>query len=139
MDQMARDFEDQAHFIFVYVREAHPDDTPEYPEHKNNDQKFQHARAMQAKHGTPRRILVDSLDGDVHRQFGGIPNMSWIIDHTGRVAYKAGWTIAPEIREALNDAIRVRKLKREASEKGVGFRTYYKESVSALRSGRAAK
>lgn len=132
MDQMARDFADQAHFIFVYVREAHPDDNPAFPEHKSIEQKLQHARQMQEKHGTPRKIVVDSLDG-------GIPNMSWIIDHTGRVAYKAGWTIAPEIRDALEDVVRVRQLKREASEKGQNFRTYYKESVSALRSGRAPK
>ena len=139
MDQMAKDFADQAHFIFVYVREAHPDDNPAFPEHKSVEQKFQHAREMQLKHGTPRKIVVDTLDGDIHRLYGGIPNMSWIIDHTGRVSYKAGWTIAPEIREALNDAVRVRELKREASEKGQIFRTYYKESVSALRSGRATQ
>ena len=138
MDQMARDFADKAHFIFVYVREAHPDDNPNYPEHRTIEQKFKHAHAMQDKHKTPRQIVVDGLDGDVHRLYGGIPNMSWIIDHTGRVAYKAGWTIAPEIREALDDTIRSRQLKREASEKGLNFRTYYKESVSALKSGRAA-
>ncbi len=139
MDQIARDFQDQAHFIFVYVREAHPDDNPEFPEHKSIEQKSQHAREMRERHGTPRKILVDSLDGGVHRVYGGIPNMSWIVDHTGRVAYKAGWTIAPEIREALDDAVRVRQLKRVASEKGTIFRTYYKESVSALPSGRAAQ
>ena len=139
MDQMARDFQDQAHFIFVYVREAHPDDNPEYPEHKSHEQKVQHARAMRDKHGTPRKILVDGLDGDVHRDYGGIPNMSWVIDHTGRVAYKAGWTIAPEIREAMEDVVRVRELKRVASEKGTIFRTYYKETISALRSGRATQ
>lgn len=139
MDQLARDFQDQAHFIFVYVREAHPDDNPDFPEHRSIEQKSQHARKMRERHGTPRKILVDSLDGDVHRLYGGIPNMSWIIDHTGRVAYKAGWTIAPEIREALEDVVRVRQLKREASENGTIFRTYYKESVSALRSGRAAQ
>jgi hypothetical protein len=138
MDQMAKDFAEQAHFLFVYVREAHPDDDPAFPVHNTIEQKMEHARTMQKKHGTPRKILVDSLDGDVHREFGGIPNMSWIIDHTGQVAYKAGWTIAPEIRDAMDDAVRVRQLKREASEKGVNFRTYYKESVSALRSGRAA-
>ncbi len=139
MDQMARDFADQAHFVFVYVREAHPDDNPDYPEHKSHEQKARQAQAMRDRHGTPRQIVVDRLDGDVHRLYGGIPNMSWIIDHTGRVAYKAGWTIAPEIRDALEDVVRVRQLKREASENGVNFRTYYKETVSALKSGRPGR
>ena len=61
-----------------------------------------------------------------------------LADHTGRVAYKAGWTIAPEIREALDDTVRVRQLKREASEKGQNFRTYYKNSLSYLRNIRSS-
>ena len=139
MDQMARDFQDQAHFIFVYVREAHPDDNPEYPEHKSHEQKVQHARAMKDKHGTPRKILVHGLDGYVPREYGGTPNMHWITAHTARVASSTGGTLAREIREAMEDVFRVRELKRVASEKGTIFRTYYKETISALRSGRATQ
>ena len=41
---------------------------------------MKHARIMQEKHSTPRKIMVDLLDGDVLREFGGISNVSWIID-----------------------------------------------------------
>ena len=58
MDQMARDFADQAHFLFVYVREAHPDEFPDHPEHHSIEQKYQHARDMRERHKTPRPILV---------------------------------------------------------------------------------
>ena len=99
---------------------------------------MEHARDLQARHNTSRRILVDTLDGDTHRAYGGIPNMSWIIDHTGHIAYKAGWTIESDLRTALENVAKVRNLKREAAQKGVNFRAYYKEEITALTSFRVA-
>ena len=122
----------------MYVREVHPDDYPSHPAHRTIEQKIEHARDLQARHNTSRRILVDTLDGDTHRAYGGIPNMSWIIDHTGRIAYKAGWTIESDLRPALENVAMVRELKREAAEKGVNFRAYYKEEITALKSFRVA-
>ncbi|MCH9010318.1 MAG: hypothetical protein IIC21_06825 [Chloroflexi bacterium] len=138
MDKLSEEYADRVHFLFVYVREVHPDDYPSHPVHRTIEQKFQHARDLQARHDTPRRILVDTLDGDVHRTYGGIPNMSWIIDHTGRIAYKAGWTIESDLRSALENVAMVRELKREATQKGVNFRAYYKEEITALTSFRVA-
>ena len=131
MDQMARDFAEQAHFLFVYVREAHPDEFPDHPEHHSIEQKFQHARDMQERHQTPRTVLVDSLDGDVHRLYAGAPNMSWVLDHTGRVAYKAAWTAESEIRPALESALRIRELKSQRR-----YKDCYTESMSILPSTR---
>ena len=37
--------------------------------------------------------------------------MSWIVDHTGRVAYKASWTDAKEIRAALAEVLEIRNAK----------------------------
>jgi hypothetical protein len=128
MDALAREFGGQAHFLFIYVREAHPDRFPDHPAHRLFEQKLQHARDLQAKFDTPRMILLDGLDGEVHRAWGGLPNMSWVLDHTGRVTFKAGWTSATDVHQALESAIRLRKLKRE------GITTaYYKESVSYVR------
>ena len=125
MDKLAREFADQAHFIFVYVREAHPDMFPDHPAHKSIEQKLRHAEDLQEKFNTPRTVLVDSLDGDVHRAYAGLPNMSWIVDATGRIVYKAAWTVAEDIREALNEAFRARELKRMRAP------SYYKETVSS--------
>ncbi len=46
-------------------------------------------------------MLVDTLDGEVHRAYGALPNMSWIISRTGRILYKADWTDSRTIRQAL--------------------------------------
>ena len=109
MDQLARDFSEEAHFLFVYVREAHPDDYPEripFPAHKSLEQKIEQARIMRDMYSTPRTILMDDLEGEVHRKYSGLPNMSWIIDHAGRVAHKFSWTVAGDIRAALEDTLR---------------------------------
>ncbi len=131
MDQMARDFAADANFLFIYVREAHPDDFPDHPAHQEFEQKWKHALDLRERHGTPRNILVDDLDGEVHRIYGGRPNMSWIVDHTGMVSYKADWTSAPDIRSALEETLRIRELKREGS-----FRNFYRETMTILRGGR---
>ena len=136
MDQLSRDYAGRAHFLFVYVREAHPDDFPDHREHHSIEQKYQHARDMQKRHDTPRKIMVDSLDGDVHRQYGGLPNMSWVIDHTGHIAYKAGWTIESDIRPALENVFRMREVKREASRKGLIHKQYYREEITAMPTSR---
>ena len=131
MDQLSRDFADQAHFLFIYTREPHPDMFPTHLAHRSIEQKFQHARDMQQRHNSPRPILIDDLEGGVHHLYGGLPNMSWIIDHTGRVAYKAGWTVEDDIRSALEDVIRVRELKRQSSASGaMQTREFYKEMIS---------
>lgn len=128
MDQLARDLSAQAVFLFVYAREAHPDEFPDHPAHKSFAQKWQHALDLRDRHLTPRTILVDDLDGTVHRTYGARPNMSWIIDHTGRVAYKADWTSAADIRTALEDVVRIRELKRQE-----GFRDFYRETMTVLK------
>ena len=115
MDQLARDYANQAHFLFVYTREAHPEKFPEYPAFRSIEQKFAHARAMQQKHQTPRTILIDDVDGAVHRAWSGCSNMSWIVDHTGHVHFKSNWTYEPDLRRALESAVNLRDLKREGS------------------------
>lgn len=134
MDQLARDFAEQATFLFIYVREAHPDDFPDHPAHKSFEQKWQHALDLRERHHTPRTILVDDLDGTLHNVYGLRPNMSWIIDHAGRVSYKADWTSAADIRNALEDTLRIRELKRQG-----GFKDFYRETMTVLAGGRGSR
>ncbi len=124
MDQLARDFADEAHFLFIYTREAHPDSFPDHPTQRSLEQKYEHAHDMRAKFATPRTILIDGLDGEVHRAWSGLSNMSWIVDHTGRVSYKGAWTSSAHIRPALEYAIQSRELKRE------GSIAFYQETVA---------
>ena len=90
-------------FVFVYTQEAHP--AERYPAHRDVSQKVDHARAMVDRWSIRRQMLVDALDGAVHRAFGGLPNMSWVIDRRGRVAYKANWTDARTIEMAVEQVL----------------------------------
>ena len=73
----------------------------EYSQHRQFDQKLAHARELVAKEAIPYPILVDGMDEAVHRQYGGLPNMVYVIDKGGNIAYKATWTLAEEIDEVL--------------------------------------
>lgn len=120
MEDLASRYADDAHFLFVYTREAHPGEY--YPPIHYYEQKALHARSFRERLGIGRTILVDSVQGKVHRMFGGVSNMSWIIDHTGRVAYRAAWTVADDIERALQEVLRARMLKREGQPATVFYR-----------------
>jgi hypothetical protein len=125
MDHMACDFAAGVDFLFGYVREAHPD------HHKIFEQKWQHALNLRERHMTPRNIVVDSLDGDIHRMRGGRPNMSWITDYTGHVVYKADWANEPAIGSAPGETLRIRELKHQG-----GVRNFYRETITVIGGGR---
>src|SRR6266536_3275293 len=79
-------------FIFVYAREAHPGEN--YPHHASFEQKLRHAADFRELFGTRRPILVDDLVGTTHRQYGTLPNMSYIVNRVGKIVFRADWTQA---------------------------------------------
>ena len=48
-------------------------------------------------------VLVDSMDEAVHRQYGSLPNMLYVIDKAGNIAYKSTWTVAEELDTVLTE------------------------------------
>ena len=85
--------------MFVYTREAHPGEG--VPPHDSFDAKLACARLLRDEIGIRRTILVDDLAGSAHRGYGSMPNMTWVIDRGGRVAYKANWTSAANVEAFL--------------------------------------
>ena len=86
-------------WVFIYTREAHPGEN--VPHHDTLDRKLASARLLRGETGIQRPILVDDLRGTVHRRYGSMPNMTWVIDRGGRVAYKANWTSAANVEAFL--------------------------------------
>jgi hypothetical protein len=78
--------------VFIYTREAHPGE--HVSSHGSFEDKLACANLLRDESGIGRDILVDDLDGTVHRAYGLMPNMTWVIGRGGRVAYKANWTSA---------------------------------------------
>jgi hypothetical protein len=95
--------------VFVYTREAHPGE--KIPHHSSMAQKLEHARLLQARWSVRRAILVDELDGPVHRAYGMLPNMAYIVNSAGRTVYRADWTDPHSIEWVLE------YLRHEATEK----------------------
>jgi hypothetical protein len=85
--------------VFIYTQEAHPGEN--VPHHDSFERKPSSAKLLAEKAGIGRDILVDDLDGTVHRAYGLMPNMTWVIGRGGRVAYKANWTSAANVEAFL--------------------------------------
>jgi hypothetical protein len=92
--------------VFVYTREAHPGEN--VPCHDSFERKLDSARLLAGETGIGRDILVDDLAGTVHRAYGLMPNMTWVIGRGGRVAYKANWTSAANVEAFLTRFLAVR-------------------------------
>lgn len=84
---------------FIYTREAHPAENHRH--HTSMDDKRANARAFLDHSSVRRPILLDDLVGTCHRAFGLLPNMTWIIGRGGVVYYKAEWTAAADVEDAL--------------------------------------
>jgi len=85
--------------VFVYTREAHPGENVAH--HASIEDKLACARMLRNETGIGREILVDELAGTVHRAYGLMPNMTWVIARGGTVAYKADWTSAANVEAFL--------------------------------------
>jgi hypothetical protein len=84
--------------VFI-TREAHPGEN--VPHHDSFERKLASAALLAEETGISRDILVDDLAGLVHRAYGLMPNMTWVIGRGGRVAYKANWTSAANVEGFL--------------------------------------
>ncbi len=104
MDDLAGRFADRGvTSAFVYTREAHPGE--HYRHHTSMATKRANARAFQEHCEVRRPILLDGLDGPAHHAYGLLPNMTWIIGRGARIYYKAAWTNAADVEDALGSLL----------------------------------
>ena len=89
LEKLFERFGDRAAFVSVYAREAHPGEI--YPRHVSEPQKMGHARDWAREDGLRWPVAVDSLEGHTHRAYGALPNPVYLVDSTGRVAFRALW------------------------------------------------
>ena len=104
--------------VFIYSNEAHPGEN--FPPLLDMAQKSAHAAAMRDERGVSRPIYLDGLDGACHREFGGLPNMTWIFNSAGVVLYKAEWTGVESVENAIQYFLEV-TARRKSGEKVIGF------------------
>jgi alkyl hydroperoxide reductase subunit AhpC len=88
-------------FFLLYTRESHPAEN--YPPHSSWQQKLAHARALQRLESVQFPIIVDSLDGEIHRSYGVWPNALFIIHKDGRLIFRSNMANHCELRQFLDD------------------------------------
>lgn len=114
MDELADEFPD-VEFLLIYVREAHPGER--LHQHRDVEEKSRAAQILPAKYGETRRVLIDTLDGDMHRAYGAMPNVVYIINPDGIVHYRCDWTFVEGVRNALSDRTHVHKVEHASLKK----------------------
>ena len=113
-------------FLTIYVREPHPGE--HYPAHESAEQKVRYARDCCEQDAIENPLLVDDLKGSVHRQYGTMPNMIYVVDKDGRIAYKAMWTDHSEIESVLENLALADTL----SAQGVRLKPSYTEKINYI-------
>lgn len=98
MERLAREHPEAA-FLVIAIREAHPGEL--LPQHATLADKRSAARKLAIEEGIGRRVLVDDLEGTVHRAYGGAWNPVYLLDADGRVVFRRAWNHPDEVAAAL--------------------------------------
>jgi alkyl hydroperoxide reductase subunit AhpC len=101
-NQLQREFQDQnVSFFLLYTRESHPAEN--YPPHSSWEQKLAHARDLQRLETVQFPIIVDSLDGEIHKSYGVWPNALFVVHRDGRLIFRSNMANHCEMRQFLDD------------------------------------
>jgi alkyl hydroperoxide reductase subunit AhpC len=103
LNDLYEDFSDEVEFLFVYVREAHPGE--EIGPHKSMADKVRAAELLRDEEDIQMPIIVDDLHGRIHRKYGKAPNPTYLIDRSGRIAFRMLNTNATVLGEAIEELL----------------------------------
>lgn len=112
-------------FFLLYTRESHPAEN--YSAHTSFEQKLAYARDLQRLEDVRLPILVDPLDGRIHRAYGLWPNALFVIHKDGRLIFRSNMANPTELRQFLEDIIAAEK----AAAEGRVLHLQYSERVIA--------
>ena len=91
---------DDVAFFVVYIREAHPEDGWILADNRNqdialhdpttSDEREQVAETCAARLDVTLPVLVDGLDDEVARRYGGWPDRLYLVGRDGNIAFQGG-------------------------------------------------
>lgn len=104
LNRLQMDFAGQGvAFFLLYTRESHPAEN--YGAHESFEQKLSYARDLQRLEDIRLPIIVDHLDGRIHRAYGVRPNALFVIHKDGRLVYRSNMANHRELRQFLDDVV----------------------------------
>ena len=112
-------FEDRANFVYVYIKEAHPEDEWQAPinvrqgvvfrQPRTFEERLKLAQTFVDKMQVTTPTLVDSMDNKANVCYAALPERIYVIQTDGRVVFKSG--VGPqgfktdELREFLEQEL----------------------------------
>jgi alkyl hydroperoxide reductase subunit AhpC len=103
LNDLYDDYQDEVEFLFVYVREAHPGE--EIGPHEAMTDKVRAAERLRDEEDVEMPIIVDDLNGRIHKKYGKAPNPTYLIDRSGRIAFRMLNTNASVLGQAIEELI----------------------------------
>ncbi|TDX22139.1 AhpC/TSA family protein [Modicisalibacter xianhensis] len=100
LNQLYQEMGDDAQWLMVYVREAHPGE--DMPAHETHEQKRNQAQRMRNEENIAWPVLIGELDGHTHQAYTELPNHIFLIDREGYVAFRGEFAHAPTLYTALS-------------------------------------
>jgi peroxiredoxin len=94
-------------FFLLYTRESHPAEN--YSAQCSFEQKLAYARELQRLEDIRFPIIVDHLDGRIHRAYGVWPNAVFVIHKDGRLIFRSNMANDRELRQFLDDLLAAEK------------------------------
>lgn len=100
LEELYDRYRDRVAFFVVYVREAHPEDGWVLTSNREADialtdpattpEREAVAETCAVQLRIPIPVLVDGIDDEVARQYGGWPDRLYLVDCEGRIAFQGG-------------------------------------------------
>ena len=91
---------DHVAFFIVYIKEAHPEDGwaltynrragIELQDPRTTEERTEVAASCALRMRTSIPVLIDELDNEVARQYGGWPDRLYLVGQDGRIAFQGG-------------------------------------------------
>ena len=104
-------YRSEVEFLVVYVREAHPEDGWVLVENRRAGVAVRDPRSTEERVACATRVafeipfVVDGLDDEVARRYGGWPERLYLIGRDGRIEYQGGpgpdGFVVAELEEAI--------------------------------------
>ncbi len=100
VNDLVHRYKEQATFIGIYVREAHPSDGwsmesnsklgVQFAQPQSFDQKIAIAKTCQSNLRYNMPLLVDDIEDSIGNAYSGMPSRLYVVGRTGIVTYKSG-------------------------------------------------
>ena len=100
LEELKQQYREQAEFVWVYIKEAHPEDEWQmqsnvadevvYRQPRTFDERVTLAQAFVDRMDVETNVLVDDIDNTANACYAAWPERIYIIETDGRIAYKGG-------------------------------------------------